>query len=135
MLRSFVFLATAGLLEVAAGIKRIKGKKFCEPAATMATKQKNHVSQLSYSLYVCFYFVKIPIPSVFRLFPFFSSFLLNNSALEQNVKNSMEYWFIKFYSPMCSHCHVMSTNWRQLAQELNAVIKVAAVNCEEDWVL
>jgi DnaJ family protein C protein 10 len=47
----------------------------------------------------------------------------------------MEYWFIKFYSPMCSHCHVMSPNWRQLAQELNAVIKVAAVNCEEDWVL
>jgi hypothetical protein len=49
MLRSFVFLATAGLLEVAAGIKRIKGKKFCEPAETMATKQKNHVSQLSFT--------------------------------------------------------------------------------------
>jgi len=29
----------------------------------------------------------------------------------------------------------MSPNWRQLALDLNAVIKVAAVNCEEDWVL
>lgn len=47
----------------------------------------------------------------------------------------MEYWFVKFYSPMCSHCHIMSSSWRQLAEELNAVIKVGAVNCEEDWVL
>lgn len=60
---------------------------------------------------------------------------LSASDFEQNVKNSMEYWFIKFYSPMCSHCHVMSPNWRQLALELSAVIKIAAVNCEEDWVL
>lgn len=51
------------------------------------------------------------------------------------MKNTVEYWFIKFYSPMCSHCHVMSPAWRQLASDLNAVIKVAAVNCEEDWVL
>ena len=29
----------------------------------------------------------------------------------------------------------MSTNWRSLASELDAVIKVAAVNCEEDWTL
>jgi len=51
------------------------------------------------------------------------------------VKNSVEYWFVKFYSPMCSHCHMMATSWRELANDLNAVIKIAAVNCEEDWVL
>ena len=29
----------------------------------------------------------------------------------------------------------MASSWRNLAGELSAVIKVAAVNCEEDWVL
>ena len=51
------------------------------------------------------------------------------------MKNTVDYWFVKFYSPMCSHCHIMSPNWRSLASELNAVIKIAAVNCEEDWIL
>jgi DnaJ family protein C protein 10 len=54
---------------------------------------------------------------------------------EQYVRNSYELWFVKFYSPHCSHCHVVAPTWRELGRELNAVVKVAAVNCEEDWIL
>ena len=59
----------------------------------------------------------------FNLFFFFS---------EQTVKNSYEFVFVKFYSPMCSHCHTMAPSWRELALQLNTVIKIAAVNCADD---
>lgn len=36
---------------------------------------------------------------------------------------------------MCSHCHELAPAWRRLARELEGVIRMGAVNCEEDWVL
>lgn len=54
---------------------------------------------------------------------------------DQSVLNSHSLWFINFYSPMCSHCHELAPTWRRLARELEGVIRIGAVNCEDDWVL
>ena len=54
---------------------------------------------------------------------------------DQSVLNSRSIWFINFYSPMCSHCHDLAPAWRRLARDLEGVIRIGAVNCEEDWVL
>ena len=54
---------------------------------------------------------------------------------DQSVLNSRSLWFINFYSDMCSHCHELAPTWRQLARELEGVIRIGAVNCEDDWVL
>ena len=42
-------------------------------------------------------------------------------------------WFINFYSPMCSHCHELAPVWRKIAKDLEGVIRIGAVNCEDDW--
>lgn len=42
---------------------------------------------------------------------------------------------MNFYSPMCSHCHHLAPTWRTVAKELEGVIRVGAVNCEDDWQL
>jgi DnaJ homolog subfamily C member 10 len=51
------------------------------------------------------------------------------------VENGQDTWFINFYSAMCSHCHQMAPTWRKFAQRVQGVVRVGAVNCEEDWVL
>jgi DnaJ family protein C protein 10 len=60
---------------------------------------------------------------------------LNKADFDQSVLNSHSLWFINFYSPMCSHCHELAPTWRRLARELEGVIRIGAVNCEDDWVL
>jgi DnaJ family protein C protein 10 len=42
-------------------------------------------------------------------------------------------WFVNFYSPQCSHCHHLAPVWRKLAKKLEGVIRIGAVNCEDDW--
>ena len=44
-------------------------------------------------------------------------------------------WFVNFYSPHCHHCHKLAPIWKKLAQELEGVIRLGAVNCEEDMML
>lgn len=34
---------------------------------------------------------------------------------------------------MCSHCHHVAPVWRKIAKDLEGVIRVGAVNCEDDW--
>ncbi|XP_067137389.1 dnaJ homolog subfamily C member 10-like [Centruroides vittatus] len=60
---------------------------------------------------------------------------LNKNEFEQSVHNSPDIWFVNFYSPQCSHCHQLAPAWRALARDLEGVIRIGAVNCEEDWVL
>uniref|UniRef100_T1KBH9 DnaJ homolog subfamily C member 10 n=1 Tax=Tetranychus urticae TaxID=32264 RepID=T1KBH9_TETUR len=60
---------------------------------------------------------------------------LSRSEFEASVTNSPFIWFINFYSPQCSHCHHIAPEWRSMARELENIIRVGAVNCEEDWVL
>ncbi|KAK7938257.1 hypothetical protein WMY93_001583 [Mugilogobius chulae] len=46
--------------------------------------------------------------------------------------NSGEMWFINFYSPRCSHCHQLAPTWREVAKELDGVIRIGAVNCGDN---
>lgn len=60
---------------------------------------------------------------------------LSKSDFEISVDSTEDIWFINFYSPRCSHCHDLAPSWRELARELFGVIRIGAVNCEDDWQL
>lgn len=60
---------------------------------------------------------------------------LSKSDFEMSVEGTDDVWFINFYSPHCSHCHELAPTWREMARELEGVIRVGAVNCEDDWQL
>jgi DnaJ homolog subfamily C member 10 len=44
-------------------------------------------------------------------------------------------WFVNFYSTQCSHCHELAPTWRELARQLDGVVRIGAVNCMDDWML
>ncbi|PFX28948.1 DnaJ-like subfamily C member 10 [Stylophora pistillata] len=58
---------------------------------------------------------------------------LSHSDFEVSVEGSEDIWFINFYSPFCSHCHDLAPTWREVARELEGVIRFGAVNCQEEW--
>ncbi|KAK7113286.1 dnaJ homolog subfamily C member 10-like [Littorina saxatilis] len=60
---------------------------------------------------------------------------LSKSDFEVSVDGTDDIWFINFYSTHCSHCHDLAPTWREMARELEGVIRVGAVNCEDDWAL
>ncbi|KAK4883034.1 hypothetical protein RN001_006353 [Aquatica leii] len=60
---------------------------------------------------------------------------LTRSDYELNVLDTSQVWFVNFYSAQCHHCHELAPVWRRLSSELEGVIRIAAVNCEEDWAL
>ncbi|CAL4084368.1 unnamed protein product, partial [Meganyctiphanes norvegica] len=57
---------------------------------------------------------------------------LNKADFEMSVTGST-IWFINFYHPMCSHCHTLAPVWREVARELEGVIRIGAVNCDDDY--
>ncbi|XP_031332740.1 dnaJ homolog subfamily C member 10-like [Photinus pyralis] len=60
---------------------------------------------------------------------------LTRSDYELNVLDTSQNWFVNFYSAQCHHCHELAPIWRKLSIELEGVLRIAAVNCEEDWAL
>lgn len=60
---------------------------------------------------------------------------LSKADYEVNILDPTQAWFVNFYSPHCHHCHTLAPIWRELAAQLEGVVRIAAVNCEEDWVL
>ncbi|XP_066146223.1 dnaJ homolog subfamily C member 10-like [Euwallacea fornicatus] len=60
---------------------------------------------------------------------------LSKSDYELNVLDINQAWFVNFYSPHCHHCVELAPIWRKLAAELEGVVRIAAVNCEEDYPL
>lgn len=54
---------------------------------------------------------------------------------ELSVTGSSDVWFINFYHPMCSHCHTLAPVWRRMARELVGVVRIGAVNCDDDYQL
>ncbi|XP_063869825.1 dnaJ homolog subfamily C member 10-like isoform X2 [Scylla paramamosain] len=58
---------------------------------------------------------------------------LNKADFEQSVTGSSDIWFINFYHPMCSHCHTLAPVWRKVARELEGVVRIGAVNCDDDY--
>lgn len=60
---------------------------------------------------------------------------LSRSDFEQSVDGTNDVWFINYYSPHCGHCHELAPTWREVARELEGVIRIGAINCEDDWQL
>ncbi|XP_050723145.1 dnaJ homolog subfamily C member 10-like [Eriocheir sinensis] len=58
---------------------------------------------------------------------------LNKADFEQSVMGSADIWFINYYHPMCSHCHTLAPVWRKVARELEGVVRIGAVNCDDDY--
>ncbi|XP_014238897.1 dnaJ homolog subfamily C member 10-like [Trichogramma pretiosum] len=58
---------------------------------------------------------------------------LSRTDYYDSVVDSDKMWFINFYSPQCSHCHTLAPVWRKIAKALEGVIRIGAVNCEDDW--
>ncbi|KAK7081976.1 DnaJ subfamily C member 10 [Halocaridina rubra] len=58
---------------------------------------------------------------------------LNKADFEQSVSGSQDIWFINFYHPMCSHCHTLAPVWREVAREMEGVVRIGAVNCDDDY--
>lgn len=57
---------------------------------------------------------------------------LNKADFEMSVTGST-IWFINFYHTMCSHCHTLAPVWREVARELEGVVRIGAVNCDDDY--
>ncbi|KAK3885496.1 hypothetical protein Pcinc_010237 [Petrolisthes cinctipes] len=60
---------------------------------------------------------------------------LNTADFELSVTGTSDVWFINFYHPMCSHCHTLAPVWRRVARELVGVVRIGAVNCDDDYQL
>ncbi|KAB7503108.1 DnaJ-like protein subfamily C member 10 [Armadillidium nasatum] len=58
---------------------------------------------------------------------------LNNGDFDQSVLGSDDIWFVNFYHPMCSHCHTLAPVWRKVAQHLESVVRIGAVNCDDAY--
>ncbi|RDD38578.1 DnaJ-like protein subfamily C member 10 [Trichoplax sp. H2] len=75
-----------------------------------------------------------------------SEIITLNFADFSSISQSNQIWFINFYSPFCSHCHhlaptykscianagYMLLQWRQVAKELEGIIRIGAVNCQDE---
>uniref|UniRef100_A0A914C2D7 DnaJ homolog subfamily C member 10 n=1 Tax=Acrobeloides nanus TaxID=290746 RepID=A0A914C2D7_9BILA len=60
---------------------------------------------------------------------------LSRADFQQAVVDSGDLWFINFYSTFCGHCHQLAPTWRELARQMEGVIRIGAVNCAEDPML
>eukprot|EP00747_Dinoflagellata_sp_TGD_P180763 gnl/TRDRNA2_/TRDRNA2_33784_c0_seq1.p1 gnl/TRDRNA2_/TRDRNA2_33784_c0~~gnl/TRDRNA2_/TRDRNA2_33784_c0_seq1.p1 ORF type:complete len:232 (-),score=32.84 gnl/TRDRNA2_/TRDRNA2_33784_c0_seq1:20-715(-) len=65
---------------------------------------------------------------------------LTEGSFHELVMDGMENpWFVKFYSPHCSHCIAMAPAWAELGDRLRGVVRVGNVNVRtspslaDDW--
>lgn len=68
-----------------------------------------------------------PVPN-----PQGTSIPLTAESFQKLVTNSHVPWFIKFYTPWCSHCQAMAASWQQMARDMKGVLNVGEVNCETE---
>jgi len=60
---------------------------------------------------------------------------LDTNDFQRSVLESHDLWFINFYSPRCSHCHDLAPVWRKVAKELKGIVRIGAVNCQDEFML
>ncbi|EEQ91984.1 hypothetical protein RJZ56_003691 [Blastomyces dermatitidis] len=68
-----------------------------------------------------------PVPN-----PQGKSISLTAESFQKLVTNTHVPWFIKFYTPWCSHCQAMAASWQQMARDMKEVLNVGEVNCETE---
>ncbi|GAB0100129.1 Protein disulfide-isomerase A6 homolog [Sergentomyia squamirostris] len=57
---------------------------------------------------------------------------LTPANFDRLVKQSDSIWIVEFYAPWCGHCKSLVPEYQKLATALKGVIKVGAVNADED---
>lgn len=57
------------------------------------------------------------------------------AEFKRSVLESHDIWFVNFYSPRCGHCHDLAPTWRSIAKQLEGVVRIGAVNCQDNFML
>lgn len=57
---------------------------------------------------------------------------LTSSNFDRLVLNSDEIWVVEFYAPWCGHCQQLVPEYQKAANALKGVVKVGAVNADDD---
>jgi len=60
---------------------------------------------------------------------------LDSNDFQNSVLESHDIWVINFYSPRCSHCHDLAPVWRKVAKDLQGIVRIGAVNCQDEFML
>ena len=48
------------------------------------------------------------------------------------TKSDRHAWLLEFYAPWCGHCRNLAPTWEKVATKLKDVVKVAAINCDDE---
>jgi len=59
---------------------------------------------------------------------------LTSSNFNKEVLNSSEIWMIEFYAPWCGHCQRLTPEWEKAAKSLKGIVKIAAVDADQEKV-
>mmetsp|Transcript_67123 Transcript_67123/g.101194 ORF Transcript_67123/g.101194 Transcript_67123/m.101194 type:complete len:394 (+) Transcript_67123:16-1197(+) len=57
---------------------------------------------------------------------------LSKQNFVEEVFDSPHIWMVEFYAPWCGHCKQLTPAWEAAASNLKGIVKIAAVNCDED---
>ena len=62
-------------------------------------------------------------------------YIIDSISFKKTVLDSHDLWFINFYSPRCRDCHDLAPIWRKVAKELEGIVRIGAVNCQEEFII
>lgn len=58
--------------------------------------------------------------------------ILDNYNFAEEVYQTEKVWVVEFYAPWCGHCQAFSPEYIKAAKELKGLVKVGAVDCDEE---